>query len=460
MDGDRAARAARVAKASPSCRPRPPPGGCCSTPAGRAARGFRRSGRRRAAAGATWRVELLDRCRRALERLRPHRDHRVVDRLAHAAPSVAARGVSIGRPIANTGVWILDAQRCSRCPIGVPGEICIGGDGVTLGYLDRPELTAERFVTDRASTARQRCSTAPATAAAGATTACSSTWAALDLQVKVRGYRIELGEIEARCDAAPGVGAQRGRHARRPAGRRAPRRLRRRRAGRDARPGRRCDRHLRAALPEYMVPQHFVRAGRDCRCCPTARSTARRCPRPSATRAATRPSALAPRNERERIGRWTRWSSVLEPAAASASHDDFFALGGHSLLAARLTTLLSREFERHGAAAHAVRGADRRAAGRGDRRRCDGSKAPRSAPIAHRADRAQRAADADAGAHPLHRRAAPGPLGLQRALGAPARAGRWTSTKFKARARARSCGASRSLRTAIGADPDRRAGRS
>ncbi|HEX3140497.1 MAG TPA: amino acid adenylation domain-containing protein, partial [Rhizobacter sp.] len=60
---------------------------------------------------------------------------------------VMQRGMSIGRPIDNTTVWILD-ERKQACPVGVPGEICIGGSGVALGYLDRPELTADRFIAD------------------------------------------------------------------------------------------------------------------------------------------------------------------------------------------------------------------------------------------------------------------------------------------------------------------------
>src|SRR5690606_11479277 len=166
------------------------------------------------------------------------------------------RGISIGRPIANTTVWVLDEQG-QPCPLGVPGELCIGGDGVTLGYLGRADLTAERFVAD------------PYSDQPGAKlyrTGDRGRWRAdgtlehlgrLDFQVKVRGYRIELGEIETALAACPGV-AQ------------AIVITREDRPG-DVRivayvvprggimPGAAELRdHLRADLPDYMVPQHFV----------------------------------------------------------------------------------------------------------------------------------------------------------------------------------------------------------
>ena len=85
-----------------------------------------------------------------------------------------ANGITIGKPIANTTVYILDAQK-NLCPIGVPGELCIGGAGVTLGYWNRPELTAERFIPDPFSNTPGPRSTALVTAPAGAMTARSST---------------------------------------------------------------------------------------------------------------------------------------------------------------------------------------------------------------------------------------------------------------------------------------------
>src|SRR5690606_38381100 len=104
-------------------------------------------------------------------------------------------GIRIGRPIANTSFWILDSSM-QICPIGVVGEIYIGGDGVALGYLNRPDLTSERFVPD------------PFGKDAGARlykTGDLGRWRTdgeleclgrNDFQVKIRGFRIELGDIE------------------------------------------------------------------------------------------------------------------------------------------------------------------------------------------------------------------------------------------------------------------------
>ena len=88
--------------------------------------------------------QLLRRARRALEPVRPDRDHRLVDLLA--GRRVADAGIPIGRPIANTALRVLDDELQPLPGRRAAARSGIGGDGVTLGYLERPELTAERFV--------------------------------------------------------------------------------------------------------------------------------------------------------------------------------------------------------------------------------------------------------------------------------------------------------------------------
>jgi non-ribosomal peptide synthetase component F len=113
-------------------------------------------------------------------------------------------GIFIGHPIANTTVYVLD-ELGAPCPLGVPGEIHIGGAGVTLGYLNRPELDAERFLPD--GFAGQPAARMYRTGDRGRwlTNGLLEHLGRLDFQVKVRGYRIELGEIEAVLADMPAV---------------------------------------------------------------------------------------------------------------------------------------------------------------------------------------------------------------------------------------------------------------
>jgi amino acid adenylation domain-containing protein len=112
--------------------------------------------------------------------------------------------VSIGRPIANTQVYVLD-RHGNPVPAGVAGEVYVGGDGVGRGYLNRPELTAEKFVPDPFSSCEDELLYKTGDLARYRKDGSLEFLGRMDSQVKIRGYRVELGEIEAALRQQPGV---------------------------------------------------------------------------------------------------------------------------------------------------------------------------------------------------------------------------------------------------------------
>ncbi|MFD0724405.1 non-ribosomal peptide synthetase [Lysobacter brunescens] len=248
----------------------------------------------------------------------------------HCTPELAAgERLPIGRPLANERVYILDAHR-QPVPVGVTGELYIGGAGVARGYLHRPELTAERFV-DSPFVAGERLYR----------TGDLGRWrpdglieylGRNDFQVKIRGYRIELGEIESRLSSQPGVKEAVVQAV--PGADGLPRLV----AYIEAVEGVEVDANaLRAALqsqlPEYMVPTAYVAmtAWPSTRNGKLDRSAL---PLPEAASLGGGSEYVAPETPLE-IELAAIWCEVLGVPAIGL-RDDFFAFGGHSLLGVRL----------------------------------------------------------------------------------------------------------------------------
>jgi amino acid adenylation domain-containing protein len=247
-------------------------------------------------------------------------------------PVHAAHGrVSLGRPIANTQFYVLDRQLCP-VPIGVPGELYIGGRGVARGYVNRPALTAERFVPNpfRRRTAGRLYKTGDLVRYRADGTL--EFLGRLDHQVKMRGFRIELGEIEAVLGQHPALqtaivstredtpGDQRlvaylvAHQQPLPA----PDVLRR---------------FVQTKLPDYMVPSLFVSLD-TLPLTPNGKIDRRALPAPEQQRSATERAVQTSGDALEQL--LTKvWEDVLDMRPIGP-HDNFFALGGHSLLAVRL----------------------------------------------------------------------------------------------------------------------------
>ncbi|MBI5397076.1 MAG: amino acid adenylation domain-containing protein, partial [Verrucomicrobia bacterium] len=251
------------------------------------------------------------------------------------------RRVTIGKPAPNYRCYILNEQ-LQPVPVGVPGELCIGGVGVARGYVGQPELTAEKFVPNPFERDGDN---APRLYRTGDLVRWTSGGeieflGRLDSQVKLRGFRVELSEIEAvlmECDgvraaavavredvpgvqqlagyAVPGAGA--------------------------AFDEERALAHLRTRLPAYMVPG-LIETVAELPTLPSGKVDRRRLPAPRPRAAKARADLVEPRTELEaKIARV--WQSLFAPAAVSI-HDDFFReLGGHSLLAARMVSELRKD---------------------------------------------------------------------------------------------------------------------
>jgi len=240
--------------------------------------------------------------------------------------ALGAQTVPIGRPLANTRAWVVDSHDIEQ-PVGVAGELLIGGAGVSRGYLNRQDLTGERFVDFRGERVyrtgdrvrRLRDGTIEFLGRA-------------DNQVKVRGFRVELGEIEAVIarhqrvrqavvdlheDTLIGYVVPQSEHVE------------------DAV----LAAHVAAELPDYMVPSSWVRL-HSIPLTPNGKVDRGALPRPAAAESSSPDGA--PRNEMEEQ-LVVLWTEVLKKESIGI-HDNFFSLGGHSLVAIRLLGRIAKTF--------------------------------------------------------------------------------------------------------------------
>ena len=235
--------------------------------------------------------------------------------------------IPIGRPISNTQVYILDLY-LQPVPIGIPGQLYIGGDGLARGYLDRPQLTAEKFISNPFATGKLY---QTGDLARYLPDGNIEFLGRLDNQVKIRGFRIELGEIQAQLAQHPSVREVTV-------------------IDREDRPGekslvaylvcpqapptaRELRTFLQSRLPDYLIPSAFVTID-ALPLTPNGKIDRRALPAPELARSESPAARVAPRNELE-LQLTEIWERVLGVRSIGI-RDNFFELGGHSLIAVRL----------------------------------------------------------------------------------------------------------------------------
>jgi len=249
------------------------------------------------------------------------------------ADGMLDRCIPIGRPIDNTSIYILDSH-LQPVPIGVPGELYVGGVGLARGYLNQPDLTAERFIPSPFGQEQVLFKTGDL----GRYLADGDIeyLGRIDHQVKVRGFRIELGEIESqikRLEAVSNCVV----------------------VVREDRPGDQrltayyvCKdghavseselrRQLQAKLPEYMLPAIFMRLD-ALPLTPNGKVDRQALPEPETVRPDIEASFAAPRSQTEKMLA-DIWAEVLNVEQVG-TNDNFFDLGGHSLLMIRVHSKL------------------------------------------------------------------------------------------------------------------------
>jgi acyl carrier protein len=253
--------------------------------------------------------------------------------------SNGAGPVPIGPPIANTSFYVVD-QFMNPVPIGIYGELCIGGAGLALGYLNRPALTAEKFIPDPFSSDPGARLYRTGDLMRYCEDGTLEFGGRLDHQVKVRGFRIELGEVEAALSRHASVRAAVV-------------------VAREERPGEQrlvayvvgnqnplptaseWRMFLIQRLPEYMIPSLFVSLA-ALPLLPNGKVNRRALPVPDSSRPELRRAFAAPENPTQ--ARLVELCMNVLALDRVGIHDDFFELGGDSILATRLASRVRRTF--------------------------------------------------------------------------------------------------------------------
>lgn len=251
----------------------------------------------------------------------------------------SSAGCVIGRPIPDLGVYILDSRQHLQ-PVGVPGEIYVGGAGIARGYLRRPELTAERFIADPLGRNPQGRLYRSGDLARWLPSGELEYEGRIDHQVKIRGYRIELGEIEAALSNHAQV-----KEAVVIARQDTPgdKRLVAYVAADTKLATQELRRHLTAKLPDYMIPSAFI----SLEALPlTSNGKVDRAalPPPDQSRPELSSSYVGPRTDIEAT--LCEIFAVMLRLDKVGIHDNFFDLGGHSLLATQAVSRMREALQK------------------------------------------------------------------------------------------------------------------
>jgi len=295
------------------------------------------------AAGEALRIETVKRFEAAVEGVRLENIYGPTEITIYATSYPVEKdkkhgSIPIGRPMQNVKAYILDKNNGLQ-PIGIAGELCIGGDGLAAGYLNKPELTAEKFVANPFITGEKMYRTGDL-----------ARWlpdgnieylGRIDRQVKLRGYRIELGEIESRLMEHEAV----------------------KEAAVAAREDENGDKYLCAyitperkdeilevskireqlmkVLPEYMIPSYYVELNK-LPLTGSGKVDKKALPEPGKA-AGTGKDYEAPKNETQKKLA-SIWQEILKTDKIGIN-DNFFELGGHSLKATSMTGRIYREMK-------------------------------------------------------------------------------------------------------------------